>query len=599
MHLIDDPTIGYSVRMERTYPTSRGFALPGLLAVLLIPLATPVHAANAIRKACVGGCKTFQQSCVALARTKLETEKPACTGDGPARRSCRKAVKQQFRGHAKECKVFTRKSCKACCDAGEMTQCAPSAGYPLPAEPQESGDPVRGRELLLNGSYMTCGIPSKIWEDPRLGNLARIGISAGFGGSAAAPRIPDRTGKNADMPYFLNVFTADNGAEVINGNCLMCHGGVFDGELVVGLGNASGDFTRGAGGDAVGLFTCDGPLIDEFGLDAAEKEQMCRIAARGAALQPFTMMRTVGHNPAEVFAVVLMVHHDRETLAWSDEEVVPYIVRDHDGVPIENPLLTSDPPPWWRAHKKHALFYNGMARGDHRGTMALATSVCVDNVERARQVDAWFKDIQAYVSSVRPPVYRRAVDADLAARGHELFSSNCAWCHGTYAAQDEDDTYPNLLIPLGLIGTDPVVAEAGVVHSPELVDWYNGSFYGQVTRMEPNDPFPGYMPPPLDGIWATAPFLHNGSVPTVELVLNSQARPACWKRVDFDTTHFDEEALGWPYVEVGCPQEAAPEAERRFIYDTAKWSQSNAGHTFGDHLAPEERRAVIEYLKTL
>ena len=42
-----------------------------------------------------------------------------------------------------------------------------------------------------------------------------------------------------------------------------------------------------------------------------------------------------------------------------------------------------------------------------------------------------------------------------------------------------------------LVVTDPVVANAGVVHAPELVDWYNGSFYGKVTRMVPDDPFPG------------------------------------------------------------------------------------------------------------
>jgi mono/diheme cytochrome c family protein len=578
---------------------ARGLALiAGLLALLVTPLPRRVDAADTARKACVGGCKAFQQSCLELARARFDADRPACTGDGAARPGCRKAVKQRFRGNAKQCKAFGRKSCKACCRAGEMTRCAPSAGYPLPAEPQEPGDPARGRDLLLNGSYMTCGIPAKLWNHPLLGALARPGIAAGFGGSLDAPTIPDRNEKNAAMPYFLNVFTADNGAEVINANCLMCHGGVFDGELVVGLGNAAADFTAGAGGGAAGLFRCDGPLIDQLGLSAAEKDQMCRIASRGAVLEPLTKMRTVGHNPAELFAVILMVHHDRETLAWSDEEVIPYVVRDHAGAPIEEPLLTSDPPPWWRVHKKHALFYNGMARGDHRGTMALATSVCVDDLERARQVDAWFKDIQAYVNSIRAPAYRRAIDTELAARGRELFLRDCAWCHGTYGEREEDDTYPNLLIPLGLVGTDPVVAEAGVVHSPELVDWYNGSFYGQVTRMEPNDPFPGYMPPPLDGIWATAPYLHNGSVPTVALVLSSQARPACWKRIDFDTTHFDEEALGWPYAEVSCP-DAAPEAERKFIYDATKWSQSNAGHTFGDHLAPAERRAVIEYLKTL
>src|SRR5262245_64066891 len=99
--------------------------------------------------------------------------------------------------------------------------------------------------------------------------------------------------------------------------------------------------------------------------------------------------------------------------------------------------MTSDPPPWWRAHKKHALFYNGMARGDHRGTMALATSVCVDDVARARVVDAMFRDIEAYVDSVRSPAYGSAIDPELAARGGEIFGRECAGCHGAYTAHAE------------------------------------------------------------------------------------------------------------------------------------------------------------------
>jgi mono/diheme cytochrome c family protein len=277
------------------------------------------------------------------------------------------------------------------------------------------------------------------------------------------------------------------------------------------------------------------------------------------------------------------------------------VLRDRDGNPLPDAILTSDAPPWWRVKKKNALFYNGMARGDHRGTMELATSVCVDSLERAQQVDEWFRDIQAYIATLKAPRYSRSIDAELAERGRGLFQRDCAGCHGSYAEDADDDahdSYPNLLIPLDVIGTDPAVAEAGI-HSPELVDWYNGSFYGSITPVVPDDPFPGYMAPPLDGIWATAPYLHNGSVPTIELVLDSKARPTAWKRVDYDTTNIDEQALGWPFVSVDYAQADAPVEERKYIYDTRYLSQSNQGHTFGDHLSAAERRAVIEYLKTL
>ena len=62
-----------------------------------------------------------------------------------------------------------------------------------------------------------------------------------------------------------------------------------------------------------------------------------------------------------------------------------------------------------------------------------------------------------------------------------------------------------------------------------------------------DDPTPGYTAPPLDGIWATAPYFHNGSVPSIALVLDSAARPGTWRRLDYDSTNFDQDALGWPW----------------------------------------------------
>jgi mono/diheme cytochrome c family protein len=562
-----------------------------MAALLVLSWAFPTTSAAGPLRACMQGCRVLQAGCVEDVQEAYATAKAACEEAGGGR-ECARDAKQTRKTADRACRKYTKKTCKPCCQTGSINECRRAEGALLPAEPQAGGDPVRGRQLLLEGDYMTCGVPAKLWD----AGFASF-ITGGFGGDPDAPRIEGRSGRNADLPYFATAFTAANGAEVINGNCLMCHGGVFDGQLVIGLGNAVADFTGGAGGGTPGGLPDE--VLEQLGLDDAEKAQFNLIAQRAAVLAGRTRMRTIGQNPAELLAVILMVHHDRDTLAWSDEEVTPFVIRDRNGDPIADPRLTSDPPPWWRAHKKNALFYNGMARGDHRGTMALATSVCVDSVARAEQVDAMFRDIQAFVASVRAPEYPRPVDSALAAEGATLFARDCAGCHGTYAERDEDETYPNLLIPLDVIGTDPVVAEAGVVHAPELVEWYNGSFYGGITRMVPNDPFPGYMPPPLDGIWATAPFLHNGSVPTIALVLNSRARPRYWRRVDFDSTNFDEEALGWPFVEVPYGQDEAPEAERELIYDTTKLSQSNLGHPFGDHLTDEQRRAVLEYLKTL
>jgi mono/diheme cytochrome c family protein len=472
-------------------------------------------------------------------------------------------------------------------------------GVYLPAEPYEEGDPEQGWTTLLHDGYMSCGVPWTLWENELAGAFAHDTLV----GNAATETIPGRTGRNADLPHMLNAFTSADGVDVVNLNCLQCHGGYMDGELILGLGNAAADFTVSEGeGEGGGGLTFSDELLAAFGLNEAEIAEFQKLSRRGSAVSPYMRMRTVGHNPAEMLAVVLMLHHDRDTLAWSDEPLLDPSILDEQGLVISDPIVTSDPPPWWRAHKKHALFYNGMARGDHRGTMMLATSVCVDNVAEAERVDRFFVDIQSYIRTVRAPPWPFAIDSALARDGEPIFARHCAGCHGTYDADESRETYPNLLIPLDVIGTDPVVANAGVIHAPDLVSWYNESFYGQVTRFEPVDlasGVVGYTPPPLDGIWATAPFLHNGSVPTLAQLLDSSTRPAVWRRLDYDSSNFDEEAVGWPHEVLAIAQEDAPADEQRHIYDTAHWSQSMAGHNYGDALSDSERRALLEYLKSL
>ena len=112
----------------------------------------------------------------------------------------------------------------------------------------------------------------------------------------------------------------------------------------------------------------------------------------------------------------------------------------------------------------------------------------------------------------------------------------------------------------------------------------------------------GYQAPPLDGIWATAPYLHNGSVPTLYGVLNSKARPVIFTR-SYRTglEDYDAREVGWKVQvleEAPDPATLTP-LEFRKIYDTSKSGRSNRGHTYGDELSEEERWAIIEYLKTI
>ncbi|MEE9374107.1 MAG: hypothetical protein V3V00_13730, partial [Saprospiraceae bacterium] len=93
------------------------------------------------------------------------------------------------------------------------------------------------------------------------------------------------------------------------------------------------------------------------------------------------------------------------------------------------------------------------------------------------------------------------------------------------------------------------------------------------------------------GVWATAPYLHNGSVPTIKLLLDSPSRPKFWKKSN-GSKGYDYEFLGWKYEE-------NDHKENKNTYDTTLEGYGNQGHYFGDKLSVGERMAIIEYLKTL
>ncbi|MCA9709499.1 MAG: hypothetical protein KDK70_26920 [Myxococcales bacterium] len=444
-----------------------------------------------------------------------------------------------------------------------------AAGYPIPAAEQAPGDPDAGYHALLEEGYVTCGIPYPLFDlaKPLLGPFAE------------GDPLPGRTGKNAEVPYKWTVHTTASGAEIVSLNCLECHAGEFNGELVLGLGKADADYTEPIGG---ALASIPVPPIPLPGL-----EELTRMAQRYQAVGDDTLMFTVGTNPADRLAAVLSAHRDADTLAWLDE---PH-------TPVPQIVVPVDTPPWWHMGKKHGLFANGMARHDHRATMIYATSLCTDSVEEAEQILSYFDDIRAYVATIEAPSYPFAVDEALAAEGEAIFERDCACCHGTYAADPAQESYPNLLLPLDEVGTDPLLATE--IDQQPFAGWFNDSWYGQIGTLTTGDPFPGYVAPPLDGIWATAPYLHNASVPSLELVLDSTRRPKWWRRVDYDSTHFDQQAVGWPYLELDYGQDDAPDSVRKHVYDTTKLGHWNLGHTFGDHLSDDERQAVLEYLKTL
>lgn len=367
--------------------------------------------------------------------------------------------------------------------------------------------------------------------------------------------------ENQGLPMGLRVTKGLIGNRSITTDCLICHGGSIFGQSYLGLGNSTLD------------------------LEALFEELFGPHGKKSRLLFPFTNVR--GTNEAAAMAVYL------------------FSIRD-ENLTLRKPLdlglradLCEDVPAWWLLKKKKTMYADGGT--DARSVRALMqfTLNPLATLASIKRMEPDFQDIHAYLKTIEPPKYPHPINRQKAAAGQRLFQNNCAQCHGTYG---DAWSYPNKVIPLEEIGTDATRALGLTVRAKEH---YERTWFGQekdadgkrlVTRLTR-----GYQAPPLDGIWATAPYFHNGSVPTVYHVLNSSERPLLYTR-SFRTNEvdYDHIKLGWKVIKLKAPPAAElPALERRKIYDTTQPGRGNQGHNYGDHLSDEERMALIEYLKTL
>jgi hypothetical protein len=192
--------------------------------------------------------------------------------------------------------------------------------------------------------------------------------------------------------------------------------------------------------------------------------------------------------------------------------------------------------------------------------------------------------IQSYIEKLAPPKYPFAVDTTLAAAGKPLFDQYCASCHATTGARLWE------VIDLAEIGTDPnrvdVVTQDGIDAMNDLWGW--GWECDQFEKTN------GYVASLLDGIWLRAPYLHNGSVPTLRDLLNPAAeRPTTFYRGN-DT--YDQNGVGFVS---NLPGEGATSYTP---IDTARQGNGNGGHEgpeYGTDLPDSDKEALLEYLKTL
>ena len=197
--------------------------------------------------------------------------------------------------------------------------------------------------------------------------------------------------------------------------------------------------------------------------------------------------------------------------------------------------------------------------------------------------------IEEWLLSLPAPAYPFAIDAQLAGRGARVYAQYCAGCHGA-SATDFSGEFVGKVTPLAEVGTDRHRLDS---YTYDLAVTQSTLYAGYDWRFSHFRKTFGYANMPLDGVWLRAPYLHNGSVPTLrDLLEPSGQRPAAFYRGD------DVYELG----RVGFRSSVAAENGRSFFrYDTASPGNSNAGHDgerYGTELPPADKDALVEFLKT-
>ena len=259
-------------------------------------------------------------------------------------------------------------------------------------------------------------------------------------------------------------------------------------------------------------------------------------------------------------------------------------------LPHEELIGASDFPSLWNQKPREGLHLHWDGDNDsvdeRNLSAALGAGVTPVTVDHAG-----IKRVRDWIWTLPPPPYPYAIDAGRAARGATLYRQLCVNCHADEHFRDgvraPEAMRVGLVEDIDQIRTDR-----------HRLDSYTDLFAANQYALYPESGYRfthfrkthGYANHPLDGIWARAPYLHNGSVPTLLDLLNAPAeRPTVFYR-GYDV--YDRDRVGF----VSNVQE---EKGRVFTqYDVSVPGNSNAGHEYGTSLPAADKLAIVEYLKT-
>jgi hypothetical protein len=259
-----------------------------------------------------------------------------------------------------------------------------------------------------------------------------------------------------------------------------------------------------------------------------------------------------------------------------------------DRLPHDELVGASDYPSLWNQKPREGMHLHWDGDNDSVDERNLSaalgagvTPVTVDHVA--------LKRVRDWIWTLPPPPYPYPIDRALAARGAGVYRRYCLECHADHRFREGivDGRKVGTVVDIDVIGTDR-----------HRLDSYTYVFAANQYALYPESPYRfthfrktrGYANQPLDGIWLRAPYLHNGSVPTVRALLDPpEQRPKIFYR---GNDVFDPHGVGFVSTDRGSDGRMFSE------YDTTVPGNSNAGHVYGTTLPADDKDSIVEYVKT-
>jgi hypothetical protein len=212
-------------------------------------------------------------------------------------------------------------------------------------------------------------------------------------------------------------------------------------------------------------------------------------------------------------------------------------------------------------------------------------------------------ELEVLVHQLQPPQWPAEmlgkIDETKAKAGEKIFNDKCQGCHrdnlytlveigtdpnrgNSFGQPVQGTPFPNAVSPI----LDALKKRAFMDDGVSAADQAGFDANPAIWRATGQ-----YLARPLKGIWATSPYLHNGSVPTLYHMLHPEQRPATF---GVGNREFDPDKIGY--------QSAATDGPGIWKFDTTAPGNSNIGHAgdrFGTTLPEDQKAALLEYLKTL